>query len=95
MIRIGYFTLVAGSTFLLSLGEAKPGAFAIREQDTVAMGDAFAGVAAGGSIGSMYWNPATMTQTGGGSIDVNAAIIVPNEPIAKLGWRGELLGFEG
>jgi long-chain fatty acid transport protein len=78
VIRIGYFTLVAVSTFVFSLGEANAGAFAIREQDTVGMGDAFAGVAAGGSIGSMYWNPATMTQTGGGGIDVNAAIIVPN-----------------
>ena len=78
MISIAYFILVVVSTFIVSLGDANAGAFATREQDTVGMGDAFAGVAAGGSIGSMYWNPATMTQTGGGGIDVNAAIIVPN-----------------
>jgi long-chain fatty acid transport protein len=62
---------------LLNGVEAKAGAFAVREQDTVASGDAFAGVAAGGSIGSMFWNPATMTQTGGGGLEVNGNIVVP------------------
>jgi long-chain fatty acid transport protein len=80
MIRLNCLLLVAAATFIVLLGgiEANAGAFAIREQDTVATGDASAGVAAGGSIGSMFWNPATMTQTGGGGVEVNTTAIFPN-----------------
>src|SRR5512146_1468253 len=44
---------------------AEAGGFAIREQSTYGQGVAYAGVAAGGALSSMFWNPAVMTQVPG------------------------------
>jgi len=46
-------------------GAANAGGFAIREQSAYGQGTSYAGVAAGGSLSSMFWNPATMTQVPG------------------------------
>ncbi len=60
------------------LGEAQAGSFAIREQSASAMGEAFAGVAAGtGSLSSMFWNPATMTGTPGFQSSAVMSMIAP------------------
>src|SRR5215831_16688980 len=71
---------LAGAAVLVSMGaiEANAGAFGLREQSTVGQGDAFAGVAAGGAPSSMYWNPATMTQTPGRALEANATGILGN-----------------
>ena len=45
--------------------DANAGGFALREQSAYGQGSSFAGVAAGGSLSSMFWNPATMTQVPG------------------------------
>jgi long-chain fatty acid transport protein len=78
--RSGRVTLLAGAAILVSMGaiEANAGAFGLREQSTVGQGDAFAGVAAGGSLSSMFWNPATMTQTPGRAIEGNGTGILSN-----------------
>jgi long-chain fatty acid transport protein len=83
MVQRHRIVLRASAIFIASWSviEAHAGAFALREQDAVGQGDGFAGVAAGGSIGSMFWNPATMTQIKGGGIAVNAAGILPNSDI--------------
>ncbi|HET9415006.1 MAG TPA: outer membrane protein transport protein, partial [Pseudolabrys sp.] len=47
---------------IVATAQANAGAFAIREQSTYGQGSSFAGIAAGGSLSSMFWNPATMTQ---------------------------------
>ena len=39
---------------------AHAGAFALREQSAYGQGSSFAGIAAGGSLSSMFWNPATL-----------------------------------
>jgi long-chain fatty acid transport protein len=45
---------------------AQAGGFALREQSAAGQGASFAGAAAGGAgLGSMFWNPATMTQYSG------------------------------
>lgn len=71
----------AKSLFLAgSLAVATPApaaSFALREQSTAAQGDDFAGVAAGGTLGAMYWNPATMTEAGGLRFEGNAAAVFP------------------
>jgi len=87
--------LRASAIFIASMSviEAHAGAFALREQDTVGQGEGFAGVAAGGSIGSMFWNPATMTEVKGGGIAVNATGILPNSDIHT--GAGSLLGVLG
>ena len=56
---IGFLGITAASP------TAEAGGFAIREQSTYGQGVAYAGVAAGGSLSSMFWNPATMTQIPG------------------------------
>ncbi|GGH17986.1 aromatic hydrocarbon degradation protein [Alsobacter metallidurans] len=59
-------------------GSAQAGAFALREQSTVGLGMAFAGVAAGSAnLGSMFWNPATMTKMPGWQSEWNLAGISP------------------
>ena len=58
MLRAG----TALGILIIATAQANAGAFAIREQSTYGQGTSFAGVAAGGSLSSMFWNPATMTQ---------------------------------
>lgn len=73
--------LVAGSAVGVVLGAtvaAQAGGFAIREQSTAGQGASFAGVAAGGSLSSMFWNPAIITQYYGKTIQADAAGIFPN-----------------
>jgi long-chain fatty acid transport protein len=77
----------------LSLAEAKAGGFAIREQSTYGQGSSFAGVAAGGSLSSMFWNPATMTQTPGLASESNLAAILPYA--ANSPTSGTLLALGG
>jgi len=61
--RIRFLSLL-GSAATLGLaltGTAEAGAFAIREQSAYGQGMSFAGAAAGGSLSSMFWNPATLS----------------------------------
>jgi long-chain fatty acid transport protein len=58
--------------------DANAGAFGLRDQSATGEGDAFAGVAAGGALSSMFWNPATMTQIQGGGIEMNLTGILPD-----------------
>jgi long-chain fatty acid transport protein len=53
------------------------GGFAIREQSTEGQGASFAGVAAGGAPSSMFWNPATMTQSPGRTMEQGVSFILP------------------
>jgi len=45
------------------------GAFALREQSAYGQGSSFAGIAAGGALSSMYWNPAAITQFNGKTVE--------------------------
>src|ERR1700742_516043 len=45
--------------------QAQAGGFGLRDQSSYGQGSSYAGVAAGGSLSSMFWNPATMTQQRG------------------------------
>jgi long-chain fatty acid transport protein len=56
---------------LLSLGTipATAGSFGLHEHSAYGQGASFAGIAAGGSLSSMFWNPAVMTQFSGVSIE--------------------------
>jgi long-chain fatty acid transport protein len=79
-VKSGWAALLASAAVLIPMAaiEANAGAFGLREQSTVGQGDAFAGVAAGGALSSMFWNPATMTQTPGFGIEANATGILAN-----------------
>jgi long-chain fatty acid transport protein len=97
-LRSGCATLLASATVLMPMAaiEANAGAFGIREQSTVGQGDSFAGAAAGGALSSMFWNPATMTQTPGFGIEGNGTGIFANVDQHSLAGSTLLpLGFGG
>ena len=70
-----------GTTALVTLAvgttQALAGGLAIREQSAWGEGSSYAGVAAGGSVSSMFWNPATTTQTGKFALENSASMIFP------------------
>jgi long-chain fatty acid transport protein len=72
--------LLAGTAVFFSLGstDARADAFALRTQGAVAQGTAFAGAPAGGSPASMFWNPATMTQTPGRGMERDVSGVYSN-----------------
>jgi long-chain fatty acid transport protein len=77
--KSGWATLLASAVLIpMAAIEANAGAFALREQSATGQGDAFAGVAAGGALSSMFWNPATMTQTPGFGIEGDGTGILAN-----------------
>jgi long-chain fatty acid transport protein len=57
---------------------AHAGGFAIREQSAYGQGSSFAGIAAGGALSSMFWNPATITQFEGKTVEKNLSGIIPH-----------------
>ncbi len=50
---------------MLATTAANAGGLAVREQSAFGQGSSYAGVASGGALSSMFWNPATITQTPG------------------------------
>jgi long-chain fatty acid transport protein len=60
--------LRAGSALgilVIATAQASAGALAVHEQSSFGQGASYAGVAAGGSLSTMFWNPAVMTQFAG------------------------------
>jgi long-chain fatty acid transport protein len=79
---------------LAATADANAGGLAVREQSAWGQGSSFAGVAAGGSLSAMFWNPATMTQMPGIQSELVLTGIMPysaNSPTAA----GPFLGLGG
>ena len=57
---------------------ALAGGFAVREQSTYGLGTAFAGIAAGGDLSSIFWNPAGVSVARGIELETDGALVVPN-----------------
>ena len=73
---------VAALAIGLAASKAQAGAFGLREQSATGQGLSFAGAAAGGAgLGSMFWNPAAMTDYKGIQIEGSISGIFP---FAKL-----------
>lgn len=69
---------LATVSILALTSAASAGGFALREQSVSGLGNAFAGAAAGGAgLGSMFWNPATMTNFAGIQTSLGVFAIVP------------------
>ena len=68
-VRSGYWPIAST--------QANAGGLAVHEQSVYGQGTSFAGIAAGGALSSMYWNPATMTQFAGKGLEVGASAIFP------------------
>ncbi|WP_161140116.1 OmpP1/FadL family transporter [Propylenella binzhouense] len=75
----GRIALLLGSAAILGgvASEAFAGAFALREQSSYGQGMSFAGVAAGGSLSSSFWNPAVLSQVMGFEAELGGTLIVP------------------
>jgi long-chain fatty acid transport protein len=76
---------------LAATADANAGGFAVREQSAWGQGSSFAGVAAGGSLSAMFWNPATMTQVPGVQSESVLSGIMPysaNSPSAGSSFLG-------
>ena len=70
---------------VIASAQANAGGLAVREQSAYGQGSSFAGVAAGGALSSMFWNPATMTQVPGIVSETDVSGIFPyanNTPTA-------------
>jgi long-chain fatty acid transport protein len=89
-------TLISTSALvalIASGANALAGGFAVREQSAWGEGSSYAGVAAGGSTSAMFWNPATMTQTGKMSVEQTAAFIFPQSSQTGHNNLPPVLGF--
>jgi long-chain fatty acid transport protein len=81
-MRIGAVksALLAGGAccvLAVGIGQAFAGGFAIREQSAFGQGSSYAGIAAGGALSGMFWNPAVMTQFSGVAVEADATAIFP------------------
>lgn len=92
---------ISAAVLALNAGSASAGAFGIREQSTLAQGQAFAGAASGsGGVSSLFWNPATITMNPGWVSEQNltfinlSAKVIPtqgtNPAFAGLGDSGDI-----
>ena len=88
---LGMRVLRAGTAavgLLACAGQASAGGFANGEQSTVFLGSARAGAAAGGSLGSMYWNPAATAALPGMNSESSYTLILPNGEVTVTGVNG-------
>jgi long-chain fatty acid transport protein len=71
--------LLAGASLLTIGGHAAmAGAFGLHEQSAEALGESFAGVAAGaGGLSAMFWNPATLTENAGWQSSQSYSLLIP------------------
>src|SRR5450755_3137731 len=53
------------AALIAATADANAGGLAVHEQSAYGQGSSFAGVAAGGALSSMFYNPATLTQVPG------------------------------
>ncbi|WP_157967634.1 OmpP1/FadL family transporter [Cohaesibacter intestini] len=72
---------LVGAVASVSTTSAEAGGFALREQSAIGQGASFAGIAAGGGLSSMFWNPATLTQVGGISTESVASFVIPRTDV--------------
>jgi long-chain fatty acid transport protein len=93
--------LGVGPAVILAAGSsgAQAGAFGLRSQGTIAIGQAYAGAASGAvGVSSLFWNPATITMHPGYSseynityVDASARVSAgPGTPTLPFGNSGEL-----
>ena len=83
----------AAAAALSGVPEAHATAFAIRQQSAYGQGASFAGIAAGGSLSSMFWNPATLMDVEGLEIEAVGTGILGDAEV-KLDAQ-PALGFGG
>ena len=82
---------VSALSLMAGVSAANAGAFGLREQSAVGQGAAFAGAAAGAAgLGSMFWNPATITNFKGGQVEIVGSGIFPQANLTTATGSGVL-----
>ena len=89
---LAVFSGLAVASLFTSPG-AHAGAFAVRTQSAYGQGASFAGIAAGGSLSSMFWNPANLSDVHRIEIEAVGSGVFPEVDV-KLDPQ-PLLGFPG
>ncbi len=88
--------LAGVSSFAFGVNGASAGSFGLHEQSAEALGESFAGVAAGaGGLSSMFWNPANLTQSPGFQTSTMVTLVSPRAVDTFTGTNpvGNLLGI--
>lgn len=80
-LRIAAFTVLAIAMTVASVGAAKAGGFGVREQSTSGLGEAFAGIAAGSDLSSMFWNPAALSVARVPQAQIDGSLLLPETEI--------------
>jgi long-chain fatty acid transport protein len=88
--RCGLVGCCAAAASLVTASGAHGGAFALRTQSAYGQGSSFAGIAAGGSLSSMFWNPANLADVQRTEIEAVGTGVFPDVHV-KLD-RGPQLG---
>ena len=91
--KCGLVGCCAAAAGLATASGAYAGAFAIRTQSAYGQGSSFAGIAAGGSLSSMFWNPANLADVRGLEMEAVGTGIFPDvhvklDPVPPLGFPG-------
>lgn len=79
---------LVGALASLSVTSAEAGGFALREQSAIGQGSSFAGIAAGGGLSAMFWNPATLTQVQGTNFESVFSYVSPDTDVDNLTVTG-------
>jgi long-chain fatty acid transport protein len=92
-MQVAFWLSSAALTAVAASSAAHAGGFALREQSAYGLGMAFAGIGAGGSLSSMFWNPATLSAVEKFQTESIINVILPEsevslDPIAGLGFPG-------
>jgi long-chain fatty acid transport protein len=80
--RLSVWLGSAAFAALATVSVAEAGGFAVREQSAYGQGSAFAGVAAGGSLSTMFWNPATLSQVQGFEFEAVGTGVFPDSDVS-------------
>ena len=91
--RWGLVGCCAAAASLAAAAVAQAGAFAIRTQSAYGQGLSFAGIAAGGSLSSIFWNPANLAAVRGLQLELVGTGVLPDihvklDPVPALGFSG-------
>ncbi len=78
---------------LAAASAAQAGGFAVRQQSAYGAGSSFAGIAAGGSLSSIFWNPANLADVRRIEIEITGSGVfahadVKLDPLPALGFGG-------
>jgi long-chain fatty acid transport protein len=91
--RLAVWLCCHAALTLAAASAAQAGGFAVRQQSAYGAGASFAGIAAGGSLSSIFWNPANLADVRRIEIEITGSGVfahadVKLDPLPALGFGG-------